>query len=229
MPHGTGWTGRVMATSSALTTLALPEHEGRLLAAHLDRLAAWDPTGHVRVVARASAVGVYAAPPMRVISFVALPLREAVVDEVDVSARIGDVRAGLVTAAGLTDMRLPEPAVGSPGLAVLPPSEGWQLPIHGVSGDVITEVDAAVAEFRRRASSVVDSQALAEQIWERPSFGGLPLRVLHAARRLGFLTDDASRVTACTMTGWKRLTTVRGQVFVRTHTPTQRPDLSVVR
>jgi hypothetical protein len=94
---------------------------------------------------------------------------------------------------------------------------------------VITEVDAAVAEFRRRAPSVVDPQALAEQIWERPSFGGLPLRVLHAARRLGFLTDDASRVTACTMTGWKRLTTVRGQVFVRTHTPTQRPDLSVVR
>jgi hypothetical protein len=31
------------------------------------------------------------------------------------------------------------------------------------------------------------------------------------------------------MTGWKRLTTVRGQVFVRTPTPTQRPDLSVVR
>ena len=229
MPHGTGWTGRVMATSSALTTLALPEHEGRLLAAHLDRLAAWDPAGHVRVVARGSAVGVYAAPPMRVISFVALPLREPVVDEVDVSARIGDVRAGLVTTAGLTDMRLPEPAVGSPGLAMLPPSEGWQLPIHGVSGDVITEVDAAVAEFRRRAPSVVDPQALAEQIWERPSFGGLPLRVLHAARRLGFLSDDASRVTACTMTGWKRLTTVRGQVFVRTHTPTQRPDLSVVR
>lgn len=229
MPHGTGWTGRVMATSNALTTLALPEHEGRLLAAHLDRLAAWDPAGHVRVVARGSAVGVYAAPPMRVISFVALPLREPVVDEVDVSARIGDVRAGLVTTAGLTDMRLPEPAVGSPGLAMLPPSEGWQLPIHGVSGDVITEVDAAVAEFRRRAPSVVDPQALAEQIWERPSFGGLPLRVLHAARRLGFLSDDASRVTACTMTGWKRLTTVRGQVFVRTHTPTQRPDLSVVR
>jgi hypothetical protein len=229
LPHGTGWTGRVMATSNALTTLALPEHEGRLLAAHLDRLAAWDPAGHVRVVARGSAVGVYAAPPMRVISFVALPLREPVVDEVDVSARIGDVRAGLVTTAVVTDMRLPEPAVGSPGLAMLPPSEGWQLPIHGVSGDVITEVDAAVAEFRRRAPSVVDPQALAEQIWERPSFGGLPLRALHAARRLGFLSDDASRVTACTMTGWKRLTTVRGQVFVRTHTPTQRPDLSVVR
>ena len=218
-----------MTTSSALTTLALPAHEGRLLAAHLDRLAAWDPSGHVRVVARGGAVGVYAAPPMRVVSFVALPLRSPVAEEIDVSARISDVSAGLDSTSGATDLRLPEPAVGSPGLALLPPAEGWQLPIHGVSGDVVPEVDGAVAEFRRRASAVVDQQALAEQIWERPSFGGLPLRVLHAARRLGFLTDDASRVTACTMTGWKRLTTVRGQVFVRTHTPTQRPDLSVVR
>lgn len=218
-----------MTTSSALTALALPTHEGRLLAAHLDRLAAWDPSSHVRVVARGNAVGVYSAPPMRVISFVALPLRVPVPDEIDVSARIADVRAGLVVGAEATDLLLPESAVGSPGLAMLPPSEGWQLPIHGVSGDVVPEVDAAVAEFRRRAAAVVDPQALAEQIWERPSFGGLPLRVLHAARRLGFLTEDASRVTACTMTGWKRLTTVRGQVFVRTHTPTQRPDLSVVR
>jgi len=218
-----------MSTSSALAALALPEHEGRLLAAHLDRLAAWDPAGHVRVVARGGAVGVYAAPPMRVISFVALPLRVPAVDDIDVSARIADVRTGLRSESGVTDLLLPEPAVGSPGLAMLPPSEGWQLPIHGVSGDVVPGVDAAVAEFRRRASSVVDPQVLAEQIWERPSFGGLPLRVLHAARRLGFLTDDASRVTACTMTGWKRLTTVRGQVFVRTQTPTQRPDLSLVQ
>ena len=218
-----------MSTSSALTALDLPEHEGRLLAAHLDRLAAWDPAGHVRVVARGGAVGVYAAPPMRVISFVALPLRVPAVDDIDVSARIADVRTGLRSESGVTDLILPEPAVGSPGLAMLPPSEGWQLPIHGVSGDVVPGVDAAVAEFRRRASSVVDPQVLAEQIWERPSFGGLPLRVLHAARRLGFLTDDASRVTACTMTGWKRLTTVRGQVFVRTQAPTQRPDLSLVQ
>jgi len=218
-----------MSTSSALAALALPEHEGRLLAAHLDRLAAWDAAGHVRVVARGGAVGVYAAPPMRVISFVALPLRVPTVDDIDVSARIADVRTGLRSDSGVTDLLLPEPAVGSPGLAMLPPSEGWQLPIHGVSGDVVPGVDAAVAEFRRRASSVVDPQVLAEQIWERPSFGGLPLRVLHAARRLGFLTDDASRVTACTMTGWKRLTTVRGQVFVRTQTPTQRPDLSLVQ
>jgi hypothetical protein len=216
-------------TSSALVTLALPTHEGRLLGAHLDRLASWDSAGHVRVLARGSALGIYAAPPMRVISFVALPLLNPVDAELDVSARISEVREGLEATSSRADLQLPSPAIGSPGLAVLPPAEGWQLPIHGVSGDVIPEVENAVAEFRRRAPAVVDPQVLAEQIWERLSFGGLPLRVLHAARRLGFLSEDASRVTACTMTGWKRLTTVRGQVFVRTHAPTQRPDLTLVR
>ncbi|MEK9810457.1 MAG: hypothetical protein VW362_08415, partial [Candidatus Nanopelagicales bacterium] len=68
----------------------------------------------------------------------------------------------------------------------------------------------------------------AEQLWDRPTFGGLPLRVLHAARRLGFLVDDGSRVTACTTSGWKRFTTVRGQIFLRTVPPGQRP-LRVVR
>lgn len=218
-----------MPTSSALMTLAVPSHEGRLLAAHLDRLVSWDPGAHIRIVARGLAVGVYAAPPMGVISFVALPLRDVAAADIDVSARIVDVRASLQVDEGATVLHLPEPAVGSPGLALLPPAEGWQLPIHGVSGDLVPDVDAAIAEFRRRAALVVDPQALAEQIWDRPTFGGLSLRVLHAARRLGFLTEDASRVTACTMTGWKRLTTVRGQVFVRTHTPTQRPALSVVR
>lgn len=228
MAHEPGPWERVVTTSSALGTLSLPEHEARLLGAHLDRLIAWDSDGHVRVVARGAAVGVYATPPMRVISFVALPLRAPVPAEVDVSGLARDIRAGLVMSS-VAELALPEPAIGSPGLAILPPGEGWQLPIHGVSGDIVPEVDAAVAEFRRRATGAVDAQVLAEQIWERHSFGGLPLRVLHAARRLGFLTDDASRITACTMTGWKRLTTVRGQVFVRTSTPTQRTGLSVVR
>jgi hypothetical protein len=218
-----------MSPQRALASLAMPAHEGRLLVAHLNRLAAWEPTGGVRIVARGGAVGVYGAPPMRVMSFVALPLSDPVEGELDVTATIADTRAAVEVQSTGTVLRLPESALGAAALAMLPPADGWQLPIHGVSGDVVPEVDAAIAEFRRRAPGVIDAQALAEQMWERPSFGGLPLRVLHAARRLGFLTDDASRVTASTATGWKRLTTVRGQVFVRSVPPTQRPDLSVVR
>lgn len=218
-----------MSAARVDVSLALPAHEGRLLVAHLDRLAAWEPTGSLRIVARGRAIGIYAAPPMKVLSFVALPLTEPVVEEIDVTTSIVDARGALDAHSASARLRLPDPVLGSPVLAVLPPGDGWHLPIHGVSGDVIPTVDAAVEEFRRRAPGVIDSQALAEQIWERPAFGGLPLRALHAARRLGFLAGDASRITACTTTGWKRLTTVRGQIFVKTTPPVQRPGLSVVR
>lgn len=212
-----------------MTPLRLPEHEGHLLISHLDRLLGWDPRALVRVVARARALGVYAAPPMEVISFVALPLLEPTAEEVDVTALAVDVRAGLQERAGGVDLVLPDPLVGDSHLAVLPPADSWQLPIGGVSGDIVPLVDDAVAEFRRRTESGADPQRLAQEIWDRPGFGGLPVRALHAARRLGFLSADASRVSASTCTGWKRLTTVRGQVFVRTVPPVQRATLTVVR
>ena len=209
--------------------LRLPSHEGRLLSAHLDRLSGWKPATIVRVVARARALGVYAAPPMEVISFVALPLTEPVEGEVDITARATDLRRGLVEVGQSVELTLPGSIVGDSSLAVLPPADGWQLPIAGVSGDIVPLVDDAVAEFRRRTANGTDPQRLAQEIWDRPGFGGLPMRALHAARRLGFLTADAARVSACTCTGWKRLTTVRGQVFVRTVAPATRATLTVVR
>ncbi|MBM3689135.1 MAG: hypothetical protein FJW80_05690 [Actinobacteria bacterium] len=222
-----------MSEPVAPTSLSVPAHEGRLLAAHLDRLATWDPRTPVRLVARARALGIYSAPPMEVIAFVALPLTEPVDVELDTTTHVSDLRANIDEHGHLG---VPAVVVGDTALAVLPPSDSWQLPIAGVSGDILPLVDTAVAEFRRRAASVADSSpsspeltCLAQEIWDRPGFGGLPLRALHAARRLGFLSDDASRVSASTCTGWKRLTTVRGQVFVRTVPPVSRPSLSVVR
>lgn len=218
-----------MTETEASAALRLPAHEGRLLSAHLDRLVGWEPRSIVRVVARARALGVYAAPPMDVISFVALPLIDPVDDEIDTTVFASDVRRGMDESAAEVQLRLPESMVGDSSLAVLPPSDGWQLPIAAVSGDLVPLVDDAVAEFRRRSAAGAEPQNLAQEIWERPGFGGLPLRALHAARRLGFLSADASRVSACTCTGWKRLTTVRGQVFVRSSAPVARATLTVVR
>lgn len=222
-----------MSEPVAPTSLTLPPHEARLLSAHLDRLSTWDPRTPVRFVARARALGVYSAPPMEVIAFVALPLADPVDGELDSFTIAADLRASLGDDGRLT---VPPVMIGDAALAVLPPSDSWQLPIAAVSGDLVPLVDTAVAEFRRRAAAASDSSpsspeltCLAQEIWDRPGFGGLPLRALHAARRLGFLSDDASRVSASTCTGWKRLTTVRGQVFVRTVPPVSRPSLSVVR
>lgn len=209
-------------------SLSLGLQEGRLLGAHVDRLIGWESRAQVRLIARARAMGLYGALPMDVISFVALPLLEPTEEEVDVIAMAGDVREAMIAEPEGVTLKIPEHVIGGAPLAVLPPSDGWQLPITGVSGDLVPLVDAAVVEFRDRAPSVANVQDLAQEIWDRPGFGGLPLRVLHAARRLGFLTDDASRVSASTCTGWKRLTTVRGQVFLRTVPPGGRAVLSVV-
>ena len=216
--------------SEGSVTIEMAAHEGRLLSAHLGRLCGWDPHVLVRAQGRGKAIGVYAAPPMDVLSFVALPiLGPDHTPEFDTTVAASTLRQAMQDHDEHVEIRLPEPLVGGEVLAVLPPSEGWQLPIPGVSGDLVPVVDEAIAEFRSRAASVPDSDRLAREIWDRPGFGGLPLRVLHAARRLGFLTDDASRVSAATCTGWKRLTTVRGQVFIRTVPPTARPSLAVVR
>ena len=215
--------------SEAPRVLTMATHEGRLLSAHLGRLCGWDPNVLVRAQGRGGVIGVYSAPPMEVLSFVALPLTRDEIPEFDVTVAASTLRQAMTDVDDRIEISIPESVVGSEALAVLPPADGWQLPIPAVSGDLVPLVDEAVAEFRSRAAASPDPERLARDIWDRPGFGGLPLRVLHAARRLGFLTDDASRVTAATCTGWKRLTTVRGQVFIRTVPPTAKRSLSVVR
>ena len=210
------------------TAVVLSGHEGRLLQAHLERLHAWNATGSVRVVARGRALGIYSNPPMGVLALAALPLCDAVGEPLDVAMTLGGARSAVTAGPDSASFSLADEAAPTAELFQLPPSDGWHLPIQGVAGDVIPLVEESVEEFRTRAPYVADTQVLADQLWDRQSFGGLPMRVLHAARRLGFLVDDGSRVTACTTSGWKRFTTVRGQVFLRTVPPGQRP-LRVVR
>ena len=215
--------------------LLLGPHEARILRAHLDRLRRWNERSFVRIVSSAHHLGVYAAPPLGVMSHISLPLSrpgppsmDATVPASEVSLGMGSRldEAGVAVASTLT---IPTGMTGVPELAVLPPIDGWQLPIPGVAGDVMPTVEAAVAEFKARRSSVPDADALAAEIWDRPAFGGLPMRALHAARLLGLLSADSSRIAACTRTGWKRLSTVRGQVYVRVPSALDRPSLAVVR
>lgn len=215
--------------TSTATQVALSAHEGRLLAAHLERLHKWDATGYVRLVARGQALGVYSAPPMGVLAFAALPMTSPVDEPIDITMPLALAQSALEPAPDGMSFRLGDQgAAQAAALAVLPPSDGWHLPIPGVAGDVIPLVEESITEFKSRAPYVADTQVLADQIWDRAAFGGLPMRVLHAACRLGFLTDDGSRISACTASGWKRFATVRGQVFLRTVPPGQRP-LRVVR
>ncbi len=119
----------------------------------------------------------------------------------------------------------------NPTVHNLPPTDGWQLPIFAVSGDLVPLVDEATAEFEGRSAGLPPraQESVAEEIWDRPGFGGLPLRTLHAARQLGMIANDRAKVSATTAGPWKRLSTPRGQVFVYASGPAARLALHVVR
>ena len=121
----------------------------------------------------------------------------------------------------------------TPGASLthLPPSDGWQPPMFAVAGDLSPKVDEATAEFEARSAGrgAREQELIAEEIWGRAAFAGLPMRALHAARQLGMLGSDMSRVSAATSGPWKRFSTSRGQVFVYASGPAARLSLHVVR
>ncbi len=208
-------------------TIRLNEAEARYLAAHLDRLVAWDSSTPVRVQVAGESLGVFGIPPLGVITFVAVPLASIEGDDIDRTVAAIDLRARI---APDMDIEIPEQAVPAAGLAVLPPKEGWQLPIPAVAGDLVPLVEESVEEFRARTVAVTPAtqQLIAEEIWSRTAWAGLPMRVLHAAKQLGFIARDASRVAASTGGQWKRLTSARGQVFVHGSSATAPTGLKVV-
>lgn len=212
----------------------LGAHEARVLAAFGRRQLAWDPMLAARVVSAKNAIGIYTAPPMNILAFMAVSATD--VPDLDVTVTLSSLVEALEAAAdadGRFDIGTSDPAPASwaVGLSMLPPSEGWQIPMYAVAGDLIVDVDAARDEFSRRARDVsaAEQQVIAEQIWDRTAWAGLPMRMLHAAKRLGLLNADRSRVAAATCGTWRRLSTPLGEVFHRIPGETARFDLHVVR
>ncbi len=219
-------------------TIRLAEPEARILEGFCRRQVAWDAALPARVVTATRAVGVFTAPPLGVLVFFAVPTRDPVLasDAADAIVPLqqlaDEVRDRSAEGLRLADLpRALVPGGSSPSLQHLPPSDGWQLPIFGVSGDLVPLVDDATAEFEARSKGLPprDQESVAEEIWDRNVFGGLPLRALHAARRLGMITTDSAKVSAATSGPWKRFSTPRGQVFAYTAGPVARLALHVVR
>jgi hypothetical protein len=212
-------------------TIRLAQSDARAVEAFCRRQLRWDATLPARVVTTPKALGLFTAPPLGVLAFVAVPLADSHGGE-DVTVRLADladaILGDVIDLGSLTNPALPPgPA---PSLSHLPPSEGWQLPIHAISGDLLPPVAAGIQEFAIRATgrAAAEQEEIAEEIWQRPTFAGLPLRALHAARQLGMLTDDMAKVSAATCGQWRRLSTPRGQVFSYATGPTARLALHVV-
>jgi len=188
-----------------------------------------------------NALACYSILPMDVMCMIAVPATlsdEAVNTSVTVSlssfvtglqnglAQGGDLQFDLDALPTVT------PQIGHGlTLAQLPPQDGWQMPIHGVSSDVMPAVKDAIEEFQQRTVGMSERLAapIAEEIWSRATWAGLPMRTLHAARRLRLLTDEPLRITASTNGPWKRLSTPRGQLFTYSAGIEARLGLHVVR
>ncbi len=210
---------------SAGHMVTVGEQEARILSLVGSRLTEWEPTMAARITIGERALVVYTVLPMHVMCALAVPAEvslEAVGDDVTaslssfVSGISGAVASGNQACFDVTTLPRVAASVGQGlTLASLPPADGWQMPIHGVSSDITPQIREAVHEFRERTQGMSERQAanIAEEIWSRSAWAGLPMRVLHAARRLRLLTDEPLRVTAATCGPWKRLSTPRGQVF----------------
>lgn len=178
-----------------------------------------------------SAVGIYAAPPLDVLVFLALPLTGLAGSEpgsapagtdVQISGRrlrdiIGDLssRAGAVREPRA--IRLPDELSSVPALSQLPPPAGWVSTGSGTAAELRSQVSDAVREFQAQApAGATDAELLplAERLWDAPAWSGLPLRALHAARLFNFLSHPQQPVQAGEHGQWRRLATPRGQVFV---------------
>jgi hypothetical protein len=214
-------------------TLHIGPDEVRALLAFSRRQFLWDMRMPVRVVSTASAIGLYTAPPLGVLALFAVPgtIDIPSEDPLDVTVTLSSLVSELESAsASARDIDLERlhpasvPVTSAMSVAFLPPSEGWQVPMHAVAGDLGLRVDEAVAEFTSRSAGQGEAvqQQIADEIWERTVWAALPMRVLHAAKRLGMLGNDRSRVSAASCGTWKRFSTSRGHVFIRpAPTPTR--------
>jgi len=191
-----------------MSDLSLRFDEAAYLAAHLRRLTGWDPRAAVRVQVAGRSLGVFGAPPIGCLSFIAVPLAEPLpesgLDRVVSAGRLRDV-LGEVTPARWGEVRsfpVPDEIAPVAELAVLPPQGPWTPAERGIAGDVKPRVVESLGSSVSQVSS--------------PGWGGVPMGALQVALGLGLLPHDGLKVETGTCEGWKRFVTPGGQVFVRT-------------
>ena len=207
--------------------------ELRTLISILEKEIEWNSSIAVRVVTSPSAVAFYGAIPLNLHAFIAMPAKIGAGAPCDVITSGRDVVALLSNSSGLIDLDSLEPLVGGDGtsLSELPPSTGWQIPIHAVASDVIPIINEAASEFDRRSVGLGErgKADLAEEIWNRPGWGGLPVKVLYAAQRLNLIWDEPIKISAATCGPWKRLSTPRGQVLLLAEGPATRTRMRLIK
>jgi len=217
--------------------LALSYLEAVHVASFYKRLLAWDAAAIVRIQTRGQVAGFWADTPMNCLAFIAVPLAAepaAPIDAAFAVARLRDI-IGDVSHSNesnkLATYALPDEFPFTSALAELPPPGAWIQGERFTCSYVSDVVEAAIADFHRQSAAFPTADRklldqLATQIWQGPGIASFPLKGLHAARQLGFLTHANARADFATLNGWKRLVTPAGTVFSNTTPP--RTKLRVV-
>jgi hypothetical protein len=206
--------------------------ELRSIISILEKQVEWNPNIAVRVVTSPNAVAFYSAIPLNLRAFIAMPAKMSPGQPCDVIVSGRDVVALLSNSQGVIELDSLDQLVGAEtaSLSELPPSQGWQIPMHAMASDIIPVVNEAIDEFDRRSVGLGErgKADLAEEIWNRPAWGGLPVKILYAAQRLMLIWDEPVKISAATCGPWKRLSTPRGQVFADSTVPSPRSRMHLV-
>ena len=204
--------------------LVLNYQEAVHLTAFLKRVRGWDNSAFVRIQTRGKVVALWAATPMECLAFVAVPLAEAVETDFDTTVFATRMRDILGDLSQMTDSNrvasypLPDDMPVPLPLQELPPVAGWIPSDKQTCGPLTEIVEKAIEQFHQQAAQLPNADRkvldmIAGQIWKGPGVAHFPLKGLHAARQLGFLSVANARAEFSTHGSWKRLVTPAGQVF----------------
>ncbi|MEY4323763.1 MAG: hypothetical protein RL410_1544 [Actinomycetota bacterium] len=218
-------------------SLTLNYQEAVHVTGFLRRLRDWDSTAVVRIQTRGKVVAFWASTPMDCLAFIAVPLAQPVEEDIDTVVFVARLRDIFGDLSNLTDDNrvasylLPDDLPAPLNLQELPPSQGWIVADQQTCGSLKTHVDDAIAEFHRQVAQVPHADDklrdfIATEIWKRPGVASFPVKGLHAARLLGFLSIENARTEIASNGKWKRLITPAGQVFFDSEP--KKPSLRVI-
>ncbi len=217
--------------------LTLHYQEAVHVTGYLRRLREWDSTAVVRIQTRGKVVALWATSPMECLAFIAVPLVEAAEEGIDTVVFVARLRDIFGDLSQLNDENrvatypLPDDLPAPLALQELPPAQGWIVADQQTCGTLKSHVDDAIAEFHRQVAQVPNADEklrdfIATEIWKRPGVASFPIKGLHAARLLGFLTIENARTEIASNGKWKRLITPAGQVFFDSEP--KKPSLRVI-
>lgn len=201
----------------------LASDEVHTLLAYLRRHLEWDARSRLRVRCTGSALGVLTSPPFNVLALFAVPSSGAAGVDITMAAT-SLVTALEVAAANRLPIDLAKisevsvPVTSAMSIAFWPPQESWSVLGQTIEADLAPFVDEAVAEFSERSAGLPEDeqQVIADEMWNRTVWVGVPIRMLHAARQLGMLGRGVGRLGYAESGSWRRLSTPRGQILIDT-------------